>query len=318
MEWFQNHIGQKKKQEWSGAMSNIMERDEWLAKRRVYLGASEVAAVLGMSPFAGQLDVYASKVMGDRISDNDAMKYGRDVEGAIAKMYAGKTGREIKDLGATKFQIHPDISFLGATLDRLIVSSEEHDTEGPLELKSVGARFVDEEEWQEDPPLHYQIQTQVQMSVIGASWGALAGLFPGYKMIHKDMDFDKEFFNAAVPVLEEFWHRVETKNPPPVDGSPKALETVKRVYNRVDPSKMVALPTSLLTTISEWETLKKQATETDKQAKEIEARLRDIMKDAEFGVLPDGRFLSLKETTRKGYIVSESKYRTLRVTKNMK
>lgn len=299
-------------------MSTVIDREEWLANRRRYLGASEVAAVLGQSPWAGPLDVYASKISGQGIPESRAMQRGHAMEPLIADWYAEETGREIEDVGATVIQVHPSIPFLSATLDRLIPVAAEHSGSGPLEIKSVGGR-ASRADWEIDPPLNYQIQLQIQMAVTGSSWGALCGGFAASDdLIHRDFDFNAEFFEAAVPILEEFWHRVETKNPPPVGTSPHALESVKRIYSAASADKMIALPSEVSGLVAEWETVKKLKNDASKKADEIEARIRDIMKDAEWGALDDGFFLSLKTTVRKGYIVSDSSFRTLRKVKAVK
>ena len=116
-------------------MTTAIDREEWLAKRRGFLGASDVAAVLGVSPWAGPLDVYLDKIHAVEMQESRAMRRGHAMEPVIADWYAEETGREIQNLGATCFQIHPHIPFLGATLDRLIVGDERGNA--PLEIKSV-------------------------------------------------------------------------------------------------------------------------------------------------------------------------------------
>jgi putative phage-type endonuclease len=300
-------------------MMNEIEREEWLAKRRQYIGASEVAAILGQSPYAGPLNIYDAKVNGTRLKTTRQMERGHAMESVIAGWYADETGRTVKDIGATNFQIHPDIPFLGATLDR--VTTHPILGAGPLEIKSIGG-FKDseyKEEWEVDPPLHFQIQLQTQMAVTEKTWGALCGGFAATDTIkHCDLDFNAEFWASAVPILEEFWHRVQTKNPPPVDGCPRALETVKRIWNAETEGRMVALTDDIGELVKKWKVEKELSGGHKKTADEIEARIRDAMKDAEYGALPDGQFLTLKTSKRGGYTVEPCEYRTLRLTKKLK
>ena len=109
-------------------------RDEWLALRRQYLTASDVAAVLGVDPWRGPIDVYADKIGKGVDEDRPLFKWGRDVEGAIALWYERESGRSIEDLGATEIQVHSTIPWLAATLDRVTWRDEDR---GPLEIKAV-------------------------------------------------------------------------------------------------------------------------------------------------------------------------------------
>lgn len=298
-------------------MNNAIDREEWLAKRQNYLGASEIAAVLGQSPHAGPLDVYADKVHGKSFKGNRDTQRGKAMEPLIADWYEEETGRKLINPGEFEFMIHPSIPFLGATLDR-VVEVDERLEKGPLEIKSVGG-FVSAGEWEIEPPLHFQIQLQTQMAVYGSSWGALCGGFMATNAIkHFDIDFNPEFWNAAVPLLEEFMDRVKRRSPPPADGSPHALETVKRVWSSAIEGKIVAMPTETIVLIEQWKDEKGKESMHKACADEIETRLRDLMKDAEIGALPNGQFLTLKETIRKGYTVSDSSFRTLRVVKKLK
>lgn len=297
----------------------MMTHEEWIASRRHHLGASEVAAVLGVSPFAGPLSVYESKINGSSLKDNEWMKFGRDVEGAIANLYATRTGRHVDDLGATSIAYHPDIPWLGATLDRVTEETTEAPSPAgvggtaPLELKHVGAVGARAGDWADDPPLHYQVQLQIQMACTDSLWGSLAGMFPGYDLRYVDIVRDDEFLEAAFPVLDTFWDRVKRKDPPPVDDQPGVLDVVKRLW-QAETGEIVDLSTDLIDVADEWEAAKREAREAGKRAKVLEAKIRGEMKDATVGTLMDGTRLTLKTTTRKGYTKTfdDVSYRTLR------
>ena len=47
---------------------------------RSYLGASDIAAVLGIAPYRTALDVWAEKVHGIGVTDNEPMRIGRELE----------------------------------------------------------------------------------------------------------------------------------------------------------------------------------------------------------------------------------------------
>lgn len=293
------------------AVRQNLTREEWLEERKNHLGASDCAKIL-----TGQaMEVYAAKVLDCVDDDNDWMSFGRDVEGAIAKAYAHKTGRTEEDLGATTFVYHPDIPWLAATLDRVTIIPPYGFS--PLELKHVGT-WDNADEWRDDPPTKYQVQLQIQMACYGAQCGSLAGMFPGYKLVWTDLLRDNDFFDAAYPILQEFWGHVQRKEPPD-PNSYKDLDAVKRIWKRDDGST-VTLGNDTLALADEWEQAKKRRKEAEKEVKTIEAKLRASVKDATYGALNDGSFLTLKTTKVKAYtkVMEASEYRALRRTKKRK
>jgi predicted phage-related endonuclease len=290
----------------------MLNREEWLHEKQFCLGASEWASVLGVpGAYDRPLGVYLSKVEGEDEKAEDWISYGRDVEGAIANMYARKANRLVKDLGATEIQYHEEYPFLGATLDRsqheLPVENGRH---GPLELKSVG--FGSPKIWQEDPPLHHQIQLQAQMACTGATWGTLAALFPGYQLVWKDFKRNDDFIDAAIPVLQEFWERVEARDPPPPQSS-KCLAAVKRLYPE-DTGETVEINPETAEDVVMWRAAKAAVKTAKDQVAELEARIRAEIGDATTGRMPSGDLVTLRTTTVEGYtnVVKPYSYRTLR------
>jgi predicted phage-related endonuclease len=269
-----------------------------------------------MDPRRGPLAVYESKVHGHSQEDNDWMRFGRDVEGAIANMYAAKTKRDVEDLGGTWFQPHSSVSFLSSTLDRITFKGvpgdfEKHMSEpgAPLELKNIGD-FSSAKAYEEDPHIHHQIQLQIQMACLGSPWGSLAALFPGYNLVWKDIERNNEFLDEVYPALEDFWRCVVDKTPPPVE-SHRDLEVVKRLYPAAS-GETVVLDNEMIELAGMWENSKSQSKEIERWQKETEAKLRAAIGDATWGALPDGTFLSLKTTKRKGYVVDDTEFRVLR------
>jgi putative phage-type endonuclease len=295
-------------------------RKDWLERRRSLLTASDCAAVLGVDSYRGPLAVYAAKVSDVQDeNDNDWMAFGRDVEGAIANAYARKTGRPVMDRGATEIAVHADLPWLGATLDRVTSGTEsmpapiaEARADGPLELKSVGHGRTTPDAWRDDPPLNYVIQLQIQMACTGAQWGSLAALFPGYALAWRDMIRDDDFLNLALPKLEEFWLRVQRRDPPQADGTEGTAQAIKNLWRKEITGKRVELQPELSSVIEQWETAKKIKNDAEREVKQFEALIRAALQDAEVGVLPDRTYLTCKSIKKAAYSVQESEYRQLR------
>lgn len=68
-------------------------REEWLSQRGI--GASEVAAILGLSSYAKPFDIYARHKLGHTTPDNDDMARGRRREHAVITLYEDRESVDV-------------------------------------------------------------------------------------------------------------------------------------------------------------------------------------------------------------------------------
>ena len=278
------------------------KRAAWLAERRNGVGASEVAAILGVDPRRGALSVYADKVAGkDSEDDSSWLAFGRDVEGAIAKAYARTTGREIIDLDPHEIVRHPDLPILGATPDRRVIGSNAYpspvpDEHGVLELKAVG--FHAKHQWSAEPPLQYVIQVQVQMACMKLRWGSIGALMGGIQIAEPvDLTPDAEFMAAVLEAVERFWWHVTTRTPPDADGLPSTRDAIRRIWSQ-DNGEQLILPDEGLTVVKEWAEAKEKKAQSDIQYEMATNKLAVLMGPAQEGAMPDGLSLMMKTEHR--------------------
>ena len=292
------------------------KREQWLIGRRESIGASEAAAVLGFDPRRDALSVYAEKIGVLEVEETPWMRWGRRVEDAIALGYADETKRPVIDEGGLHISRHPDIPWLGATLDRITEGIEETPApcagKGPLEIKAVGA--FSRQDWRDEPPTHYQIQLQVQMACTGAEWGSLCALIGGLSLAWADLKRDDRFLAVALPKLEAFWRCVRLREPPVVDRAKSATWDALNALWPDDNGEAIALPGDTLQLVSEWEAHKEQRKQAEQHADDLEVVLRERMGSAAVGMLADGTSLSLKKQERAGYTrtVPPTSFRVLR------
>jgi len=285
--------------------------EDWLQEKRAVLGGSEVPAVIGVDPRRGPLDVYVDKVRGYSNEDKDVFFIGHELEDPIGRIYERKTGRDVGSVGATEIQRHHDIPWLGVTLDRITWGSEsmpapdDIPTNGPLEIKAVASIW--DRQWNEDIPINVEVQNQIQIHCCGAAWGSMTGLIGGVKLRWYDQLRNDEFLDAAFPVLEEFWQRVQCLDPPPPTCH-RFLEPIKRLYANEDGKTILLDDPAVAVVVTEWEKAKCLRDASQERSRELEARLRAVLGEASFGALPDGSYLTLRTTRRNDGI----EYRVLR------
>jgi putative phage-type endonuclease len=201
--------------------------DEQQKLRATGVGGSEVSALLGLNPHRSAIDVWRRKVgEAEPDADNHHTERGRFLEPGLRE-WASHTLGEYFEPSTT--MVHPEHRRVIATPDGVL--REGGRVVEVLELKAPGPRTW--HEWgtgDDDAPLRYVVQTAQEMLVSGARRGRIGALIDGelrIYTIHRDSDLDK----LLVERIEDFWTRyVETRTPPPVDGSQSSREWLTARY----------------------------------------------------------------------------------------
>jgi putative phage-type endonuclease len=196
---------------------------EWIAARKHGIGASEAAAVLGLSKWTSPLDIYLRKTQdGIPTADNLDTKRGRLLERAVLDWYEFDHGAIERNLARIDSAQFP---FMFASLDARRV-----DDRRPVECKTVGPRAL--AYWGEvesgEIPQEYFVQVTHQMIVTGATSADLAALKAGEQLDVYRIEYDAEIAEMIVEGLRQFWTRVENREPPP----PQTGDEAGRLYRR--------------------------------------------------------------------------------------
>ena len=155
------------------------DRDEWLALRKPYLGGSDIAAMLGLSPWKTPYQLWAEKtgrVVDEKPKNQLALDLGAYDEEFMAKRYQATTGRVVRNYG---YMICDDVHHVCADIDRLVVPDdakiaafhEDIRTDTLLEVKT--AKYV----WDEEVPSYYITQDQTYLGLTGCLHADMAVLF---------------------------------------------------------------------------------------------------------------------------------------------
>lgn len=269
--------------------------EKWLKRRRELLTASLIAAVLGYDKFKGPLAVWAWLVHGVQDEASRPMRFGSFVEQFIADEYEVERGVKLADPGDYEITIHPDIPWLGATLDRVCVDKDAVTIKGvgAVELKAISPRTCRPQQWVECPPQGYIIQNQVQMACAGMLWGTLVAFIGGVDLVWYDHLRDDELLESIYPHLEEFWWHVQNKVPPP-DTSPGINIVAKRTWTDTDGGTVQM--EEYATLADKWEYSKEQKREHTKEEMSLQGQLRVPIGNKSFGMLGDGTYLERKQS----------------------
>lgn len=291
----------------------LADRETWLVARREGIGGSDAPAVLGLSPFSSPLQLWAEKRgLLEPSVETEAMRWGRVLEPLVADRYAEETGRQLSPAHPFAIRVNADRTWLRTTLDREIVSAEGKLIPAALELKTTNGFRGDD--WDEEPPLHVQIQGQHQLLVTGWAWVSFAVLIGGQTFKWCDLERNDKFLKLYEERAREFWRRVELGDPPTAGADDR--EVLQALYPK-DMGATIILPHES----AEWDAVRVEADEHIAQWKkkkdEAEAKLRAAIGDASYGRVPSGgpRY-SCRLVERDAYTVEPSSYRQLRRLKN--
>jgi putative phage-type endonuclease len=300
-------------------------RADWLAARRSGIGASESAALFGLSPYQSRFSLWLIK--SGRVPEwepegdvAERLRWGQLLEGPIADEHALRTGRKLWRFSSFCIAQHPQLPCMFATPDGFIIEAPDRRAlglaeEGTLQIKNT-ANVFDPDGWSAGVPQHVQIQVQHELAVTGRDYATVATLAMGNKLMTWDVPRMDGFIEELQIQVETFWESVQSGQEPEVDGHPRTLEALKRLHPK-DNGCVVNLPGGAL---EAWDQLR-AAKEAGKAAERLqavaEARVKAWLGPNTFGVLPDGTRLSYKTIDNPGYtnVVPPYSYRMLRQTK---
>jgi putative phage-type endonuclease len=201
-------------------------REQWLAERRLGLGGSDAAAVLGLSPWKTNVELWEEKT-GRRedkdISDDPYVQYGVAAEPIIRAQFAidypqyDIEHQENISVASSEYQQ------LRASLDGKLIERETGRI-GVLEIKAaiINSR-ADRDKWNGAIPQHYYTQILHNMIVTGADFAVLkARLVSNWNedlwVTERSYHFERADCEADIAYLIEkelaFWRLVETDTRP--------------------------------------------------------------------------------------------------------
>ncbi len=214
-----------------------------VSEREGYIGGSDLAAILGFSPYASPFSVFLAKkglAPPKRIDPGlqEKFDFGHAMEPVIAQMFAKRTGlTTILPRGDIAFMRNEEYPFLAGHVD-YFVAREGEAVHAILECKNIEYRG---DEWGEPDPercnahlvaLYYLTQCDHYMALAKVDLCYLAVLFGGCRLviypIHRSADREAVLLAAEA----RFWKRVVEDDAPDFSGSiddlTRALQTKYR------------------------------------------------------------------------------------------
>jgi len=205
--------------------------EEQRAKRRNGIGGSELASIVGRSPYSSALGVYLRKVGEEEhlTEETGPQLRGRILEPAILSWFEETRGA-VLDRNPESFQ-HPKHPILFASPDA--IARMPDDERLVVEAKTV--HFRQASNWgpagTDEIPEHYLIQVQAELACTGLQRAELPVLIAGEDFRIYNVEFEPELFGVLVQAAEKFWRdHVIPRKPPPLDGSDEGDSWLRRRF----------------------------------------------------------------------------------------
>ena len=259
------------------SVKDAEDHEKWLKTRDLGIGGSDAAVIMGLNSYKSPYQLWMEKTgqaEAPDLSHVQAVYWGSKNEANVADWFQETTGKKARKLGTLRSRAHP---FMLANVDRAVMGEE-----AGLEIKTAGVSQA--KKWKGDEiPDAYYCQCLHYLAVTGADRWYIAVLIGGNDAIYKVVERNDDDIKALIEAEADFWHLVETKTPPPVDGSASCAAALSAQYKGGDPNLTILLPSDADGVIDSLESDKAIMDALKKQITEKENRLKALLGNAEEG-----------------------------------
>jgi putative phage-type endonuclease len=225
---------------------------EWLEARRRGVTASEIAVIMGLSPYGSAFALYHQK-RGELPDQGDdlSMAIGRHFEDFVADQFAERHDGFFVEGDGRALYAHPGRPWQMATPDRLLFEEEcncgcsdgalcvcEDRVIAVLECKTDGGFDGWGDDGTDEIPVHYRCQLLWQMDVLGVITGFVACLFMNRRQLRVyELTMDDNA-QADLALMEtearRFLQRIDRGDPPDVDWRPATRDALSHLHPELE------------------------------------------------------------------------------------
>ncbi|MFI3327267.1 MAG: YqaJ viral recombinase family protein [Clostridia bacterium] len=217
-----------------------MDEETWLKYRKNGIGGSDLAAIMGVSPFATARDLYYDKCgiepMLDEESNWVAKKVGHLLEDLVAEIFAKKTGFKVWSV-KTIFS-HPDHPFMQANVD--FFYEDNNGKVGGLECKTTN--YMAKSKWDGDTvPLNYELQCRHYMAIMDIDEWWIACMYGNNEndFIMRKINRDEDYEDVIIQEESTFWNDfvLAKQEPAYTENGDLILASIKKHYGNANSSE---------------------------------------------------------------------------------
>ncbi|MEM9994563.1 MAG: lambda-exonuclease family protein [Acinetobacter pittii] len=270
-------------------MNTHVDREKFLANRKKGIGGSDVAAILGFSPYKSPYQLWLDKTgRSEKSEQNESAHFGNLLEDVVAKEFSHRSGMKVQRVKQQLFlEAHP---WAIGNIDRAVINPEISGnvrfkdgaltTDQLLECKTASeymSKLFGKQDTDQIPD-YYLTQCLWYLLITGCQTIHLAVLIGGNKFrmyrIERDEDLIKSIFNQ----VKAFWFNHVLADVPP---DPTCFDDVLHRWSKHVVGKQVEANLNQIKLAEELITV--QQTKKDAEAREeaIKLEIATAMQDAE-------------------------------------
>lgn len=267
--------------------------------RKTYIGSSDAAAIVGVSPFKTAFQLYQEKIGEVFEFDTDKEKIfarGKKFEPIILEMLVEELvsrGHEVEVIDRNERKRDPELPFLASESDAVLRIDGEIVSAEAKSVNGFAAKLWGEQET-DDFPIYYQCQTLHDLMVKGRKKCVVAALIGTDDLRIYWIERDDELIAGIRQKEIEFWSRVQRRDPP----EPTTANDVNWLYKN-DSGEALEADAELLALCSELSSLQRDAKAIENRFDTISTRLKVRMKSAAF-ITHNGRKICSWKSTKDG------------------
>ena len=212
-------------------MQILKSREEWLKARAGSIGGSDAAAVVGLSPYMSNVELWEIKTgrkEKEDISENPAVKYGTNAEPYLRELFK----LDYPELGVSyeenNLWTNDKYPFAHASLDGWLC--DQNGRFGILEIKTTTIKNPAQKlKWDKKIPSNYYCQVLYYMAILEADFAILTAQLKWDKQdladsevfkITKNYRIEREEVQEDIDFLmdkaAEFWEMIRKDERPPL------------------------------------------------------------------------------------------------------
>jgi putative phage-type endonuclease len=211
---------------------------EWLAARTAALGGSEIAAVLGLSPFESRFSLWHRKNgMAAPVAENEQMEWGKRQEPIIAVKYADMHPElRVEPTGMWRNRLRP---WQVVSPDRLLYAAARLFRLLEIKISIDGLGWG--EPGTDEIPVYYRTQALWYLDGLGAETGDcpdvidVAVLVSGWDYREYQVAYDLSEALIMREAAQEFLATVASGERPNIDGHAETYRLIKEMHPEIEP-----------------------------------------------------------------------------------
>ena len=209
---------------------------EWHELRKTGIGGSEVASIVGLSPWRSAVSLWAEKtgLLPREEIKNDAVEWGVRLEAVVLDKLEDEHP-ELKVFRNVGSWTHAERQWQISNPDAIF---EQDGKYGIIEVKTAAY----EDDWKAGGewvcPVYYETQVQWYLQTFGFDRAIVAVLFAGRKYVEIEVASRALEQDVNLEAATKFRESVSTLTRPEWDGADSTVETIRRMNPELDGSEV--------------------------------------------------------------------------------